>query len=58
MIYGWKGKHILEMLLAHPQINVNIATPRLEYATGGGITPLIYANRVPRANSARALLEA
>jgi hypothetical protein len=58
MIYGWKGRQILEMLLAHPQINVNIATPRIEYMTGGGITPLMYANRVPRANSALALLEA
>jgi len=43
VIYGDKGKQILEMLLAHPDINVNIGTPHIEYATGGGITPLMYA---------------
>jgi len=56
-IYGWKGKQILEMLLAHPDINVNIMTRRI-FEPDGGITPLMYANRFPRANSARALLEA
>ena len=55
-IYGWKGKQILEMLLAHPDINVNIETPRLEYATGGGITPLMYARAYAHApNRAHAI---
>jgi hypothetical protein len=47
-IYGGKGKQILEMLLAHPDINVNIMTRRI-FEPDGGMTPLMYARECAHA---------